>query len=99
MLRGLTTPRSTPQNPQPNPTCAVRSGVPIEVYCHEVGHALGLSTKSVGIANSHDLGLWPQEFAHAGRLGLMTEFSSEKQGRWIREKDWKEANDKAKDLK
>jgi hypothetical protein len=86
-------------SPQIYPTCAVRSGVPIEVYCHEVGHALRLSTKAVGPTNSHDLGLWPAKFVQDGKQGLMYPYSNEKQGRWIRQEDWIEANDRAKILK
>ncbi len=66
---------------------------------HEVGHALGLSTKAVGQANKHDLGAWPHEWAKDGRVGLIYPEATPKMQPWIRQEDWAEAYRKADLLK
>jgi len=63
-------------------------------FAHEVGHALFLSTMNDPNFPYHDEGPWPVEF-QAGQLGLMYHQHSDQMTNWIREYDWKKANETA----
>lgn len=54
----------------------------------EVGHGLELSTKK---PDHHDDGLWPTELPQ-GKTGLMF-WAVDNATYWIRQEDWKKAND------
>lgn len=75
-----------------NQTCFLPQNAVIKSYAHEVGHCLGLSTKAVGQANKHDLGLWPADWKIDGRVGLMHPQALPSVVEWTRREDWRQAN-------
>jgi hypothetical protein len=63
----------------------------LTTYAHETGHCLMLSTRSGAGVNGrhHDPGMAPN-----GKPPLMSEINRNR-GRWIRQEDWRQANDQA----
>ena len=66
---------------------------------HEAGHYYNLSQVRQGQANLHDMGPWPQELIDAfgtAKTGLLHETGGITVTNWLRQKDWIQANAKAK---
>ncbi len=66
---------------------------------HEVGHYYNLSREKKGQADAHDMGPWPQELIDGfgtAKTGLLHETGGVTQSGWLRQRDWVEANTKAK---